>query len=536
MENPTAGLVRACWNQDCHRRGGNGKGFPLGDCEHGLPACCLARTSFQRRPLWAWRSSEMRSWYATQQRSISSSQLAKREQKGHPAHPEGINLLLISCLDYFRWSNSSYSPKRGLYEASSQIENPAATLLLTCIANSIRIYSQHFLEQPRCSDAGWLWWLYWMQQLLIISGNAFTNLWHLMFLYPHAQNETQLSNPINIRHFEAYGVAVHLFIKMSAHRGGPNSFAIVGLEAKEPAALYYNPPYECVWVPAPGSTKRKPIKGHAFKMLPDPENTYSRLYSAVTLNCTFNEDVGIDREGGQLVLYASYGELFPRKSERIVVLTEDAGEFKGMQFYKSDSFEYDCVYCGSPLFGDLSPQRIREWMAYHAHFFGPRSHFFLYDAGGIHEDVRRVLKPWIAAGRITLDDIREQEKYDGYYHNQFMVVNDCFHRARHLSRWLFFFDVDEYMWIPPSSGTLESILAGFEHQTQIIMWQKPMSRSVCLEDENSATDRLERYLTNFENITRKLCLKKRDVSVSRQLIRQIVLRWTNVIARNFIES
>ena len=46
---------------------------------------------------------------------------------------------------------------------------------------------------------------------------------------------------------------VHLFIKMSAYRGSANSFAVVGLEAKNPAELYNDPPYECVWIPGPDS-------------------------------------------------------------------------------------------------------------------------------------------------------------------------------------------------------------------------------------------------------------------------------------------
>lgn len=286
----------------------------------------------------------------------------------------------------------------------------------------------------------------------------------------------------NVREFDTYGVAVHLFIKMSAYRGSPKSFAIIGLEAKNPAELYNNPPYECVWIPGPESLTWAPQKGEATKLLPDTGNVYSRLYSAVIINCSFVQDVGVDRKGGQLVLYASYGDQYPKNPERIVAMTESVDEFPGLEYYDSPTQPYDYVYCGSPLFGNLSPQKIREWIAYHAHFFGPRSHFFLYDAGGVHEEVRRVLAPWIQTGRVTLDNIREQEKYDGYYHNQFMVVNDCFHRARHLAHWLFFFDVDEYLWAPPGEESVAEIMARYENQSQIIVWQKPMSRNLCAQE------------------------------------------------------
>ncbi|CAK9189493.1 unnamed protein product [Sphagnum troendelagicum] len=291
------------------------------------------------------------------------------------------------------------------------------------------------------------------------------------------------SSTNNVRRFETYGVAVHLFIKMSAYRGGSNTFAIIGLEAKEPARLYEDPPYECEWIPA--GARRALVKGLAFKMFPDDGNIYSHLYNAVTINCTFQENVGTDKMGGELVVYASYGDAFWRKAERIVALTEAPGEY---QSTSAANNIYEYVYCGSPLFGNLSPQRIREWIAYHARFFGSKAHFFLYDAGGVHADVQRVLEPWITLGRVTVDNIRGQEKFDGYYHNQFMVVNDCFHRARHLARWLFFFDVDEYLWMPSDAGSLESMFAKFENHAQVIIWQNPMSRNMCIATDNVSDD------------------------------------------------
>ncbi|KAM1658365.1 hypothetical protein ACFXTN_042533 [Malus domestica] len=51
------------------------------------------------------------------------------------------------------------------------------------------------------------------------------------------------------------------------------------------------------------------------------------------------------------------------------------------------------LYCGSSLNGNLSPQRVKEWIAYHVQLFGPRSHFVIHDAGGILKSVLEVLKP-----------------------------------------------------------------------------------------------------------------------------------------------
>ncbi|XP_047260108.1 uncharacterized protein LOC107873541 isoform X2 [Capsicum annuum] len=45
--------------------------------------------------------------------------------------------------------------------------------------------------------------------------------------------------------------------------------------------------------------------------------------------------------------------------------------------------------------------------------FGEKSHFVIHDAGGVHDGVMEVLKPWMDKGYVTLQDIREQERFDG---------------------------------------------------------------------------------------------------------------------------
>ena len=122
-------------------------------------------------------------------------------------------------------------------------------------------------------------------------------------------------------------------------------------------------------------------------------------------------------------------------------------------------------------------------MAYHAWFFGDRSHFVFHDAGGVSPEVREVLDPWIRAGRVTLQDIRDQSDYDGYYYNQFLIVNDCLHKYRHAANWTFFFDVDEYIYLP-DGNTLESVLNEFSRYTQFTIEQNPMSNVLCLNDSS----------------------------------------------------
>lgn len=286
-----------------------------------------------------------------------------------------------------------------------------------------------------------------------------------------------------VRLFKPHGLATHLYIEMSAYRGGPREFSIVGLTSK-PVETYHQPPYACEWV---SNATGQVVKGRPHKVLPDWD--YGKLYTVVVITCNFAEDVGVEGEGGELVLYASYGDRY-RHPERIVVLTELMEEYNASRF-DPQKFPYDYVYCGSSVYGDISPQRMREWMAYHAKFLGDRSHFILHDSGGFHDDVRKVLQPWIEQGRVTLQNIRQQELYDGYYHNQFLVVNDCLFRSRFMANWTFFFDIDEFMYVKPST-TLTEVLNENPNITQITIEQVPISKGLCVAD-NTTQDEHQRY-------------------------------------------
>ncbi|CAI9777115.1 unnamed protein product [Fraxinus pennsylvanica] len=276
----------------------------------------------------------------------------------------------------------------------------------------------------------------------------------------------------NKRTFHAYGIAAALFVQMSAYRGGPRTFAVMGLASK-PIHVFGKPWYKCEWIPNNGNSS---IMAESYKMLPDWG--YGRVYTVVVVNCTFTSNPNADNSGGKLVLYAYYGES-PLKYEKFIAMEEAPGSYNESQY--SPPYKYEYLYCGSSLYGNLNAARMREWMAYHAWFFGPSSHFVFHDAGGVSAEVRSVLEPWIRAGRVTLQDIRAQAEYDGYYYNQFLVVNDCLHRHRFAANWTFFFDVDEYIYLP-NGNTLQSVLQEFSNVTQFTIEQNAMSSNMCLND------------------------------------------------------
>ncbi|KAJ0989793.1 hypothetical protein J5N97_008149 [Dioscorea zingiberensis] len=286
---------------------------------------------------------------------------------------------------------------------------------------------------------------------------------------------TTLPDP-NKRVFRPYGSAAALFVQMGAYRGGPATFSIVGLASK-PTHVFGKPWFKCEWVPNDHS--RPNVRAKAYKMLPDWG--YGRVYTVVVVNCTFPSNPNPDNSGGKLLLYAYYSPS-PRRFEKFVALEETPGAYNDSRY--RPPFQYDYLYCGSSLYGNLSASRIREWMAYHAYFFGPRSHFVFHDAGGVSPEVRAVLEPWVKAGRATLQDIRAQADYDGYYYNQFLVVNDCLHRYRHAANWTFYFDVDEYIYIP-GNNTLQSVLEELSPYTQFTIEQNPMSSALCVLDPHT---------------------------------------------------
>ncbi|CAN7027194.1 hypothetical protein IGI04_025216 [Brassica rapa subsp. trilocularis] len=290
-----------------------------------------------------------------------------------------------------------------------------------------------------------------------------------------------LNNGVTKRSFTGYGWAAYNFVLMSAYRGGVNSFAVIGLSSK-PLHVYAHPSYRCEWVPLNQSENRVLTDGS--RILTDWG--YGRVYTTVVVNCTFPAAVNSKNSGGTLLLHATTGDADRNVTDSIPVLTESPN---AVDFDRYDTNrrreKYDYLYCGSSLYGNLSPQRVREWIAYHARFFGEKSHFVLHDAGGVQEEVLEVLRPWIELGRVTLHDIRDQERFDGYYHNQFMVVNDCLHRYRFDAKWIFFFDVDEFIGIPPNN-TISSVMETLEEYSQFTIEQMPMSSQLCFSGDGAA--------------------------------------------------
>ncbi|XP_015089061.1 galactan beta-1,4-galactosyltransferase GALS3-like [Solanum pennellii] len=292
-----------------------------------------------------------------------------------------------------------------------------------------------------------------------------------------------LENGVIKRAFNPFGSAAYNFILMSAYRGGINTFAVMGLASK-PLHVYGKPSYLCQWIP--NTNMHKPINVTGTKILPDWG--YGRVYTVLVVNCTFPIPVS---DGGKLLIHATTnggGDSEFNSTDTFLALTESEKDFTNFISTFNKPPKYDFLYCGSSLYGNLSPQRVREWLAFHVRLFGVKSHFVIHDAGGVHEGVMAVLKPWIEKGYVTLEDIRDQERFDGYYHNQFLIVNDCLHKYRFQAKWMFFFDVDEFIFVPKKS-TIKSVVDSLSDYTQFTIEQMPMSNKLCLEEDRGKSYR-----------------------------------------------
>ncbi|KAK9756156.1 hypothetical protein RND81_01G077400 [Saponaria officinalis] len=292
--------------------------------------------------------------------------------------------------------------------------------------------------------------------------------------------EEVLDNGVVKRSFNPVGTAAYNFILMSAYRGGPNTFAVMGLSSKS-LHVFGHPVYTCEY--RSNSNRVASVRGH--KILPDWG--YGRVYTTVVINCTFPDDtpaVVDSSTGGRLLVHASVNGGFDteiKTVDTILALDEPPASWTASQFTNS-SPKYNYLYCGSPLYGSLSPQRVREWIAFHVRLFGERAHFVIHDAGGVHEAVLEVLKPWMELGYVTLQDIREQERFDAYYHNQFLVVNDCLHRYRFEAKWMFFFDIDEFIYLP-GVDSFASVMDSLMEYSMFTIEQIPMSNQLCLVED-----------------------------------------------------
>lgn len=79
------------------------------------------------------------------------------------------------------------------------------------------------------------------------------------------------------------------------------------------------------------------------------------------------------------------------------------------------------AFCGPPISGNVRGEVIREWLIYHLYMYtyqGTKAHFFFYDVGGLGQEDRQLLQPFVEAGFLTIWDVIDSFRYPAWYHSQ----------------------------------------------------------------------------------------------------------------------
>lgn len=132
--------------------------------------------------------------------------------------------------------------------------------------------------------------------------------------------------------------------------------------------------------------------------------------------------------------------------------------------------EADCRYTLSvcAIFQDEGPY-LKEWIDFHKRV--GVEHFYLYNHRS-GDGYREVLQPYIDAGEVELFEVSEvAETIDQFNPLQSGCYTECLERARGVTKWVAFLDVDEYLF-SPGGGNVKALLADYEPYGGVcVNWQ-----------------------------------------------------------------
>lgn len=124
--------------------------------------------------------------------------------------------------------------------------------------------------------------------------------------------------------------------------------------------------------------------------------------------------------------------------------------------FVSAEYRYSLSVCA--IFQDEAPY-LREWIEFHR-LMGV-NHFYLYNHRS-KDHYRQVLHPYIQSGIVELiNKPKVANRIQVFNRLQCKCYNECLDRARGISKWVAFLDVDEYLY-PVKANSLPEILKGYE--------------------------------------------------------------------------
>eukprot|EP00270_Netrium_digitus_P007046 TRINITY_DN2037_c0_g1_i1.p1 TRINITY_DN2037_c0_g1~~TRINITY_DN2037_c0_g1_i1.p1 ORF type:complete len:474 (+),score=90.29 TRINITY_DN2037_c0_g1_i1:69-1490(+) len=242
------------------------------------------------------------------------------------------------------------------------------------------------------------------------------------------------------RHFRPHRASLKLFVAVSAHRTSSRTFAVIG-ESSVLAQKHFGAPVDyCEWAGTDTKQDEKKIQGKANCTTDIPDGG-SGLYETVLVECIFEQNVGNDSRGGSL----SVGK--KQQGDDFVVYEEEPNQFNTTEQIP----QYDVVVCGQPMFGNIRPGVVLDWLVYHSELLsrgGKTVHFFLYDFGLPDSDVHKVLSVFETTGHATVIVMEEHEEYNNWWHHRQTSNHDCLYRSHTAARWALFLDFEEFLIVP----------------------------------------------------------------------------------------
>ncbi|CAI5935422.1 unnamed protein product, partial [Closterium sp. NIES-64] len=229
-------------------------------------------------------------------------------------------------------------------------------------------------------------------------------------------------------------IGQHRFVMAGGYRIGANQFAAVGHSLRDLKEEGGSGASKCYWIALDGGYAEGRVR------VIYPAEHHWLLYETAIYECTLLVN-STGTTGGSAILMLD---------EQAVVMHEEGQD----EFAIDAPPPYHLAFCSYPMYRHLNPKTIQEWLQIALHYLGVE-YFVLNDGASIVEDVYEVLEPYMAAGMMEILDMRGGYKYESK--QNVLVLNNCLYRMKFVSKWVFFADFDEFLYIQPPQ-TLKGLL------------------------------------------------------------------------------
>ncbi|CAI5518202.1 unnamed protein product, partial [Closterium sp. Naga37s-1] len=229
-------------------------------------------------------------------------------------------------------------------------------------------------------------------------------------------------------------IGQHRFVMAGGYRIGANQFAAVGHSLRELKEEGGSGASKCYWIALDGGYAEGKVR------VIYPAEHHWLVYETAIYECTLLVN-STGTTGGSAILVLD---------EQAEVMHEEGQD----EFPIDAPPPYHLAFCSYPMYRNLNPKTIQEWLQIALHYLGVE-YFVFNDGASVVEDVYEVLEPYMAAGMMEILDMRGGYKYESK--QNVLVLNNCLYRMKYVSKWVFFADFDEFLHIQPPQ-TLKGLL------------------------------------------------------------------------------